>query len=163
MRKITSIAVFLLVILLAVYLSIPVPGFPIDPPGSLSSVEPADTESIYRRSFYTSFSRSELMDYYKLNFKPNLSLNYPPEQSSSLIRDQTRSSWLEELLHVGKDSLFINGYYPTKSPEQININGVHYAAKVTVRYLPSSLVVRYTILSLATISVIWIIKEYELV
>ena len=162
MKKITSFIVCVLILISAIYLFLPTPGFVQDPPKSLQSIEPADTESIYRRSFYTSMSRQEIMNYYAEVFSPNLSLNHPPEFGTTFIRDQTRSSWLEELIHMGKDSLYVNGFYPTKATEQININGINYKAKITVRYVPSSIISRLSALGLVSVSVILLLKEYGL-
>lgn len=166
MRKPQTLVLFVVLVIIGsigVYISLPTPGFPSDPPNTLPSTEPADIESIYRRSFYTQLSRSELMAYYDQNFQPNIKLNHPPEESGRLIRDQTRSSWLEEILHPGKDSLYINGFYPIKSADQINIAGTRYVAKITVRYIPSEIITRLTVLGLITIALIWLLHEYELV
>ncbi len=159
----------LLILVTAVYLALPSPAFPPPPPNSLQSDEPADTESVYRRAYYTDYSRSEIMAYYKKQFQSSplgrlpllqIRLNYPPEDAFTYIRDQTQSSWLEELVHPGRESIFINGFYPTKPTEQININGVHYLNKITVHYYPSRAVSRLTVLALTVIAVIWLKKEY---
>jgi hypothetical protein len=165
-----SLTVGLLVVLMAsVYLLLPSPDFPPPPSGVLISREPADTESTFRRSYYSNYSRSELMNYYSSMFGvspfrrfplPQFRLNYPPEESQTLIRDQTRTSWLEELVHPWRESIYINGYYPTRPTEQININGVHYLNKVTVRYIPSTPVTRLTVLFMTVICAYWLIKEY---
>ncbi len=163
MHKFIRLVLIIFVIILGTYLVSPVPGFPADPPHTLASVDPADTESFYRRSYYTSLSRAEIMFYYRDKFSPNLSLVLPPEDGQIVIRDQTRSSWLEELCHIGKDSLYINGFYPTKPSEQLYISGVNYAAKITVRYVPSSIAVRLTSLGLVALCFTWLFKEYGLV
>jgi len=143
------------------YIVYPTPVPPPPPPNSLISQEPADTESMYRKSFFTNLSREEIMKYYKNAMGPmTKSLIIPPEESFSVIRDQTRTSWLEELVHIGKDSLYINGYYPTKPTEQIYRNDTKYVAKITIRYIPSSLTTRLTVFALAVISAIIISKEY---
>jgi hypothetical protein len=90
-----------------------------------------------------------------------LRLNHPPEDSLTLIRDQTKSSWMEELVHPLIDNLYINGFYPTKPTEQININGVHYQAKITVRYVPSSFTTQITVLLLIMVSGYLLFKEYS--
>lgn len=159
MIKKTALALFLVSSIY--YLLLPTPGFPPPPPGSYISQEPADTESVYRKAFYTNFSRDQLIDYYTGLFdQPFIRLNHPPEFSFEYIRDQTKSSWLEELVHIGKDSLYINGFYPTKPTEQINLNGVHYEAKITLRYIPSSPIPRLTVLGLASVALFWLAKEY---
>lgn len=168
-RKFLSLLGIFVLILLAIYLILPVPQFPSDPPGTLLSTEPADTESIYRRAYYSNQSRSEVIGYYRQTFAPSyvflpfsqIRLNHPPEFAYELIRDQTRSSWLEELVHPLKDSIYINGYYPTKPTDQININGVHYIAKITVRYIPSHYLARLTGLLLAAVCTAWLIREYS--
>jgi hypothetical protein len=163
MRPFLYFVLIILTLLVATYLALPSPGFPVPPPNSLQSVEPADTESIYRRAYYTNLSREETMSYYENQFNTVLlqfRLNYPPEDAYTYIRDQTRSSWLEELVHPGRESVFINGFYPTKPTEQININGVHYLNKITIHLYPSRVVSRITVLLLTVIGFIWLKKEY---
>lgn len=153
----------MLLLATAAYLIIPAPAFPQPPPGSIRSDEPGDMESIYRRAYFTNLSRSEILLHYKNEFSaniPSILLNYPPEEAFSLIRDQTKSSWLQEYVHIGRESIYINGFYPTKPTEQININGVHYINKVTVRYLPSHAVGRLTALGLVSICIYLLAKEY---
>lgn len=162
MSRLTAILIILLVSATG-YLVIPSPAFPTPPPGSLRSDEPGDMESVYRRAYFTNLSRTELLDYYSKQFSgglPQFLLNYPPEDAFSLIRDQTKSSWLQEIVHVGRESLYINGFFPTKPTEQININGVHYINKITVRYVPSHPVSRLTVLGLSAICIYLLAKEY---
>jgi hypothetical protein len=87
-------------------------------------------------------------------------LNHPPEDAFSLIRDQTRSNYLEEFVHPLRESLFVSGFEPTKPSQQININGVHYKSKVTVKLIPSTVSVRLTIFSLVIIAGIILTKHY---
>lgn len=164
MRYLVSVIFFSLSVFCLVYLSLPSPKFPLPPPDSLISTEPADTESIYRRAYYTNYSRSEIMAYYKGQFDTTplqFRLNYPPEEAYDHIRDQTRSSWLEELVHPGRESLFINGFYPTKPTEQINIDGIHYLNKISIHMYPSQWYSRLTSLFLFFICAYWLKKEYE--
>ncbi|TSC88369.1 MAG: Uncharacterized protein G01um101416_37 [Microgenomates group bacterium Gr01-1014_16] len=143
------------------YLIFPVPGFPLPPPDSFISTEPADTESIYRTAFYTNLSRAEILNYYKGRWRWHfIRLNHPPEFSFEYIRDQTRSNWLEELIHPWKDSLYINGYYPTSPQEQFNHAGVHYIGKVTLHYFPSFPGTRLTVLALTTLCIYLLAREY---
>jgi len=163
MRALVKIIYALSILLLAAYLALPSAEFPAPPPNSLLSQEPADTESVYRRAYYTNYSREEIMNHYKSVFNIamlQIRLNYPPEEAYTLIRDQTRSSWLEELVHPGRESLFVNGFYPTKPTEQININGVHYINKITVHLFPSRFPSRFTVLGLLIVSFYWLKKEY---
>jgi len=161
MKKIISFIFLCLCVFASLYLVYPSPKFPNLPPNSLQSFEPADTESPNRRAYYTNMTRQEVMAYYRSNFATlALRLNYPPEEAQILIRDQTRSSWLEELYLPLRDSYLINGFYPIKPTEQININHVHYLNKITVRYVPSHPISRLTVFMLACISGYLLLKEY---
>ena len=157
--KIFAIIIF---ILASVYLILPSPRFPSPPPKSIVSNEPADTESTYRRAYYSNLTRPELLSYYRQQFGPipSLLLNYPPEESSSLIRDQTRSSWLQEFVHPLRESILISAFFPTRPADIIMIDGLQYSNKVIVRYLPSHPVTRITVLCLIYVSGYLLIKEY---
>ena len=158
---IKKVVVPVLLLFTIYYLLFPVPGFPPPPPNSLVSTEPADTESIYRKAYYTDLSREQIINYYKTQWRwPFIRLIIPPEDAQTVIRDQTRSSWLEKFVHPIKDSLYVNGFYPNKHTEQINIDGVHYQAKITARYIPSHPITRLTVLALASVSGYLLIKEY---
>lgn len=152
----------IIAILLSIYLLLPSPKFPDAPPGSLQSNEPADTESIYRRAYYTNLTRPEIMAYYEAAFGtlPQFRLNHPPEDATSLIRDQTRSSFLEEIVHPLRESFYINGFVPTLPTEQINIHKIHYLNKVTVRYVPSHPVTRLTVLLMLLVVGRRLVAEY---
>ncbi len=152
-----------LLVLIGIYLALPSPSFPSPPLGSLQSTDPADTESVYRRAYYTNFSRLEIMEYYDQTFRGPIQyrLKLPPEDAYSVIRDQTKSSFLEQIIHPGRESLYINAFVPTKPTEQINIKGVHYLNKVTVRYLPSRPISRLTVLALSSLLFLWLSKEYS--
>lgn len=146
----------------AVYFLYPDSKFPQDLPNSRRSFEPADTETPNRKAFFTNMTREQIMDFYRRNFVGVLGyrLNYPPEEAQSLIRDQTQSSFLEEIVHFGKQSLYINGFVPTKPTEQININGVHYTIKVTVRHVPSGYITRLTTLLLLSLVTLSLVRAY---
>jgi hypothetical protein len=164
MKKIFQSILLFLLLLTIYYLLLPSPIFPPPPPGSLRSTEPGDLESIYRRAFFTNYSRSEILKYYSRYFNPSFPLQYlltyPPAEAFSIIRDQTKSSWLQEIVHPWRESLYINGFYPTLPTEQININGVHYINKITIRYIPSHPVTRLTVMMLTSLALYWLFKEY---
>lgn len=148
-------------VLAAVYLLWPTSGFPPPPSGSRVSAEPGDTESVYRKAYYTHLTRGEVVSYYQSQWRrPFIRLILPPEDAQTAIRDQTRSSWLEEFVHPLKDSLYVNGFYPDKPTEQINLEGVHWEAKIIVRYLPSHPATRLTALLLAGAAAYLLLKEY---
>ena len=163
MIKKTSLILSIIFLISSIYYLIsPSPSFPPPPPDSLQSADPGDTETIYRRAYYTNLTRQEIMEYYDKNF-PDLvqyRLRLPPENSQTLIRDQTKSSFLEQIVHPWKSSLYINAFVPTKPTEQININKVHYLNKVTLRFISSHSISRLTVLLLTTIGFYWLTREY---
>jgi hypothetical protein len=163
MKALLQSALFVVLIGAGAYLAFPGPKFPDPPPGSLQSQEPADTESVYRKAYFTNQTREQLMAYYqgKFYFPGQFRLNYPPEEAFNLIRDQTRSHFLEEIVHPGRESLFVNGFVPILPTDQINRNGVHYLNKITVRLIPSHPVTRLTVLGLIALGGYLIIK-YQL-
>ena len=76
----------IIAIFIGIYLALPSPKFPGPPPNSIQSTEPADTESIYRRAYYTNLSRLEIMDYYDKAFSwPGpISFKSPPKTPTPL-------------------------------------------------------------------------------
>lgn len=120
------------------------PPFPKPPPGAKQSFEPADTETPLRRSYFVDQEREEVISYYFSQFSAikTLRLNYPPEEAKTIIRDQTRSSYLEELVHPFRESLYINGFVPKVRKDAIVIDGKNYHQKITIRYVPSSSLLR---------------------
>lgn len=153
------ISVFL--VLFLVYLLLPSPPFPAQPPDSVQSLEDADTETPQRRAYFTNFTRQQVLEHYQRQFSrssflglPLLTyrLNYPPEEAFSLIRDQTRSTFLEEIVHPMRESFFVNGFAPKEEKDDIWYKGKHYEQKVTVKYVPSSVFVRVPIALLALVA-----------
>ncbi len=142
------------------YVVLPSPGFPAPPPGSLQSKEPADTESALRRAYFTNLSREEVMSWYKSQFKWGYRLNYPPETAASIIRDQTRSTFLEEIVHPFRESLFINGFEPKNPKDAINIEGLAWRQKIIIRYIPSNKFTRVVVSLMSLVSVAVLVREY---
>ena len=143
-------------VLLLGYLAQPSPGFPAQLPGSYQSGEPADVETTLRRGYYTDMTRSEVLDWYKQQFKWGEELNYPPEEAQTIIRDQTKSTFLEEIVHPFRESIYVNGFEPTDPQYALIVNGRQYRQKVIVRYVPSSFPARI-ILGFATLGLIYIL------
>jgi len=116
LKKILVLGTWCLVLGMGIYLILPIPDFPPPPPGSLQSLEPADTESIYRKSYFTNMSRPEIMAMYDKSYSSPVQyrMDLPPESAYTVIRDQTRSSYLEEIIHPFRDSLYINVFVPIK-------------------------------------------------
>lgn len=166
--KIVFTVVFLA---LSGYLLLPAPSFPQHPSFFLVSHEPADLETPLRRGYYTDNSREEIMSYYQNQFQyitvfgeniviPTIRLNYPPEEAKILIRDQTKSTFLEELVHPLRESVFVNGFEPKDEKDNIAFQGKKYRQKVTVRYVPSSFLLRFAIPIVALGAVFIILWEW---
>jgi hypothetical protein len=148
-------------ILLLVYLSFPNVNFPAPLPGSYQSGEPADVETPLRRGYYTDMTRTEVMDWYKKQFKWGIVLNYPPENAQTIIRDQTKSTFLQEVVHPFRESIYINGFEPKDAQYEIIINGRHYRQKVIVRFVESAVWVRLAV-GVAALGLIYLLfNEYR--
>ena len=168
MKKIFAVLYFVFCAAILFYVSLPTFNFPAPPPGAVQSKEPADTETPLRRAYFTDQTRAQVLEWYGSQFKhstfhniplPTFLLNYPPEDAQTIIRDQTRSTFLQEFVHPFRETLFINGYEPapTDNENRIVIDGVHYRQKIIVRYIPNSVLVRILIsaLTLAAIPVMY--------
>ena len=167
--NVEKIAYFLFSLFFMVYLFIPSPKYPDPPANSVRSMEEADTEIPEKNAYFTDFNREEVVDHYsgqyKLNFLgwgiPNYRLNYPPEDSETLIRDQTRSTFLEEIVYPFRESFYVNGFKPSQSKDEIWYKGIHYYQKITVKVASGSLIVRLAVgfLTLVVIGVLY--KEWK--
>ena len=138
MNKPAKIIFVILGILLLTYLWLPEPPFPTGLWDFKQSVQPADQETDLRRGYYTNLTREQLMSHYSKEFDWGVRLNYPPEESQTLIRDQTRSTYLEEIVHPLRESIFINGFEPKLDKDVIIKNGIQYRQKVIVKYYQSN-------------------------
>ena len=157
MRLIKLLPVLFLYLLGLVYLSLPQPAVPVVIDG-LRSQETGDTDQNPDQSaYFTQKERqqvlSEIQSDYALSFQgitlPSFRLNYRPEESQTLVREQIQSYYLEEVIHPMREALFINGWEPENSPiyasipqekkPRIQINGQFYLSKVTIRPVFSSL------------------------
>ncbi len=152
----------LLSFILITYVNLPDPQFPreIQNIKTLRSTEPGDSETPLRRAYYTDAGRNDSLDHYTKEFNkifsiPTLTyrLNYPPEEAQTLIRDQTRSTFLEEIVHPMRESLYINGFEPKENKDAIVVNGENYRLKITVRYLPSNVLIRILLVIILVISI----------
>jgi len=144
--KYILIAVFLG---LVIYISFPSPKFP----------EPADTETPLRRGYYTNATRQEVIEHYQSEFK-GYRLNYPPEEAQTIIRDQTKSTFLEEIVHPLRESIYINGFEPTDPQYAIVIKGTPWRQKVIVRYVRSNLLARLLVVALSGVAAVLLIKQW---
>jgi hypothetical protein len=169
-RKNALLMVFLAVLaVLFFYVFLPAPDFPAPPPDSVQSMEKADTEDVsVKRAYFTDFTREEVLIYYQAQFakSPLLQLplityrlNYPPEDAQTLIRDQTRSTFLEELVHPLRESFFVNGFEPKAAKDDIWYKGIHYRQKITVKYYKSGTFVRVLVVILSLTIIILLSGE----
>ncbi len=163
MNKIIKIFLFFFFSILLIYILLPNPDFPAPPPDSVQSAEPADTETPFRRAYFTNLSRQEVIEHYKREFNKNLKVyvrsNYPPEEAQSIIRDQTMSTYLEEISHPFRESIYINGFEPKSENNTIMINGVNWNQKIIIRFVPSSVGSRVLIYLLIVLSIFLFSKE----
>jgi hypothetical protein len=158
-------AIFCAVIL--AYLSLPNFSFPKPPPDSLQSQEPADTETPLRRAYFTNYTRAQVLDWYETEFDkssflgiklPTYLLNYPPEDSQTIIRDQTMTSYLEEIVHPFRESFYVNGFEPSQGKDSIFIAGRSWREKIIIRFVPSSVWIRIAVFA-GTAAMIVILYE----
>ncbi|HKC04353.1 MAG TPA: hypothetical protein VKC54_00555 [Patescibacteria group bacterium] len=146
MRNFFKIILVLISASLLYYLLLPNRDFPAPPPNSVQSNEPADSESpLIRRAYFTDYSRSEVIDWYKNQMGWGYILNYPPEDAQTIIRDQTRSTFLEEIVHTFRESVYVNGFEPKDDKDTIIIDGRHFRQKITVKYVQSTVWVRIAV------------------
>jgi len=147
-----KIVVKIIYIFLAVsfigYLALPNFQFPAPPTDALQSDEPADIESSVRRAYFTNYTRSEIIAHYKKQMGDrsvfrskflSIELNYPPEEAQTIIRDQTRSTFLEEIAHPFRESIYINGFEPANPKDAIFIDNRSWRQKITVKYVQSEI------------------------
>lgn len=150
------------------YLLLPTPAFPLPPSDSVRSFEFADIESPLRRAYFTNYSREDVLTHYHIQFEhssflniplPTYRLNYPPEDAYTLIRDQTRSTFLEEIVHPFRETFFVNGFKPSQEKDDIWYQGMHYEQKITVKYVPSSPLVRVSLVFFSLIAFLFVLRE----
>ena len=157
-------------ILFVTYLILPAPVFPNPPSDAVQSLEEADTESSLRRAYFTNYTREEVLKHYQNQFvKSNVfnipfvtyRLNYPPEESQILIRDQTRSTFLEEIIHPLRESIFVNGFEPKMAKDDIWYKGEHFKQKIIIKYIPGNLFIRLVVALFIVLSIFLLKKEWQ--
>lgn len=142
------------------------PEFPKPPSDFVQSSEPADVETELRRGYYTNLTREEVISHYTKEFNKGFNvytprLNYPPEDAPLLIRDQTKSTFLEEIVHPLRESIYINGFEPKTEEYAQYYKGIRYKQKVIVRYVPSDQWVRIFAVTGSMISLYFLLNEYQ--
>ncbi len=113
--------------------------------------------SPHTTSYFSNDFREEIVTFYRKSYQqgsklpfPPLKLNYPPELAFSLIKDQTKSTYLEEFVYPLRDSIYINGFEPFLKNGQKRYEGAKifevlgeiYLTKTTVRFYPSPIWIR---------------------
>lgn len=167
-------------ILISVYLVLPSPKLPPpDLPESLKSTEPGDTVQLPRiAAYFTDKTRNEVLDFYTHYFSrspflglplPTYRLNHPPEYGKQVVRETTRSYYLEEIVHPFRESFFVNGFEwkndvftpPEKRVKnKILVGGRVWQAKITLRWFPSRVGARLATFWLAWIVLFIVLKEW---
>lgn len=151
MKNFKLLLVLAVFILGVIYLSAPSPRYP-DLSSAARSDEPGDTwQHPDQKGFYTNLNRQQVFADLQSQFAlkigsfslPSYRLNYRPEEAGDLVRDQLQSYYLEEIIYPFRESLFVNGWEPKKSPKnaglpvksipEISLHGIPYDAKVTLR------------------------------
>lgn len=169
-KKILKISYLALSIFFLAYLFLPTPDFPNPPKDAVISKEPADTETPLRRAYFTNLTREEVVDNYKKQFDqmsflgvkiPTYKLNYGPEEAQTIIRDQARSTFLEEVVHPFRESVYINGFEPKEAKDAVVIGGIPWRQKITVRYVPSNVYLRLIVGLLTVVLTFVLMREYS--
>lgn len=149
-----------------IYLVLPSPQYP-DLTGGARSDEEGDTwQNPDQKGFYTNMDRAAVLKDIQSQFVikignialPTFRLNYAPEEARIIIRDQLESYYLEEIVYPFRESLFVNGWEPKKSPgfanrpakeiPEISLHGIPYNAKITLKPQRSSVFARVLVWTL---------------
>lgn len=177
---IKKIILILVLLLGTTYLVLPSPNnFP-QLPNSVKSVEPGDTVQIANVSaYYTDMPRKEVVDYYTDYFSrsPFLNiplitykLNHPPERIREVLRETQQSTYVEEVVHPLRESVFINGFewdndpfvLPSRRIKNILIvKGKIYQFKVTLFYQEGKVWQRLLVFYLIILTVLLLAKSFE--
>jgi hypothetical protein len=116
--------IFVVYLIGLIYLVLPSPKYP-DLTGGVRSDEPGDTwQNPDQKGFYTNEERATVLKDIQSQFVikignfslPTFRLNYAPEEAQILVRDQLQSYYLEEIIYPFRESIFVNGWEPKKSP-----------------------------------------------
>lgn len=130
-------------------------------PNSEKSTLSGDTWQIPNISgFFSNNYRDFAVSFYSKTFQgsshfffPPIRINYPPEFAYTAVKQYTESTYLEELVYPLKDSLYVNGFEPFYQDGKPKFwgstkfapTGKPWYTKVTVRFYPSSIWIRFLI------------------
>lgn len=180
MSKKIKIILVLVLTLGTVYLILPTPkDFPALL-GSVKSIEPGDTVQMANvAAYYTDMSRKEVLDYYTKYYSRSsfwgiplitYRLNHPPERIREVLRATQQSTFVEEIVHPFRESIFVNGFEwnndpftPVESrPKNILIvNGVTYQFKITLFYQESKIWQRLVIFYLTIVATYFLLRSFK--
>ncbi|MBI4058740.1 hypothetical protein HY404_00715 [Candidatus Microgenomates bacterium] len=177
MKIITRVIILLIFSAFIFYIALPIPPYPENPPNSPLSDERGDTEDFKnRRAYFTDLSRDEVLAFHtsqlnstSLNLVgrtiniplPTYRLNYPPEEAYTFIKDQTRSWYLEEIVHPFRESFFVNGFIPQVAKDAIIINDREFKEKISMRYYRSNIFVRITLAAVSFALLLLLLNEWR--
>lgn len=154
------------------YLVLPNPPYPEILPSSLQSDERGDTEEFKnRRAYFTDMIRSDVLAYYENQWQtiqwngreipiPVYRINHPPERAFQAIKDQTRSTFLEEIVHPMRESFFVNGFLPSQAKDAIIIKNQEFLQKISVRYVRVDRNIKGLIGAATAIMLLLVINEW---
>lgn len=161
MRKLFFPFFAILSLLFLIYLIAPGPesidDFPALPDSQKSTLSGDTWQEPSLKAFYSDNFRDFVIPFYKNSYEskssfpfPALKLNYPPEYAFIAIKDQTKSTYLEEITYPFRDSLYINGLEPFEEDgnsryagaTKMGNEGQEYFTKVVIRYYPSYVISR---------------------
>lgn len=151
MKLLFKIAVLFIYVLGVIYLVPPSPATPELIPSTRSTEEGDTIQNPDQKGFYTNLNRKEAISQMQSKYQltifgwkiPSYRLNYRPEEAFGMVRDQLKSSYLEEIVYPFKNSLFVNGWEPENAPVFANtpkdkipklfFEDVAYFSKVTIK------------------------------
>lgn len=172
---------FLFIYLVGLYYFLqPEPKTPLLQEAGISD-EPGDTwQHPNQKGFYTNLTRAQVLEEIQNKFTlsifgyplPSYRLNFRPEEAGSLVRDQIKSNYLEEIIYPLHSSLFVNGWEPKKAPQSntapskiatdLYLHGVPYEAKVTLSATSSSSASRVLVWTLLFPACFLVFKSLQL-
>ena len=129
-------------------------------PNSVRSRLSGDTWQVPNvKAYFSNNYRGYVVSFYIEDYKNRtpfginpLIINHPPEYAYTAIKDQTQSTYLEEITYPLRDSLFVNGLEPydeeTKEPRYQSavpfvVGDEEFETKVILRYYPSPIWARF--------------------
>lgn len=121
MKKSFTVSIVVIWVAFGIYMLLPAPTIR-DLPNALKSDEPGDTyQNPGVTGFYNDMTRSQVVNYYQQQFccsslfgipLPTYKLNHSPELAKTLIKDEIRVWYFEELVHPFRESYYVAGWTP---------------------------------------------------